>query len=52
LADASIVAPMDFLRLPLASGFGVFVYNEPVDPFVILGALIIMTGIYLNIHKG
>ena len=52
LADASIVAPMDFLRLPLAAGFGVFVYNEPIDPFVIVGALIIMAGIYLNIHKG
>jgi drug/metabolite transporter (DMT)-like permease len=52
LADASIVAPMDFLRLPLAAGFGVFVYNEPIDPFVIIGALIIMAGIYLNIHKG
>ncbi len=51
LADASIVAPMDFLRLPLAAGFGVFVYNEPIDPFVIMGALIIMTGIYLNIRK-
>ena len=52
LADASVVAPMDFLRLPLAAGFGIFVYNEPIDPFVIVGALIIMGGIYLNIHKG
>ncbi|MDE0992834.1 MAG: DMT family transporter [Rhodospirillales bacterium] len=51
LADASVVAPMDFLRLPLAAGFGVFVYNEPVDPYVIAGALIIMAGTYLNIHK-
>ena len=52
LADASVVVPMDFLRLPLAAGFGVFVYNEPVDPFVIAGALIIMAGIYLNIRRG
>jgi drug/metabolite transporter (DMT)-like permease len=52
LADASVVARMSFLRLPLALGFGVFVYNEPIDPFVIMGALIIMAGIYLNIHKG
>jgi len=52
LADASIVAPMDFLRLPLAAGCGVFIYNELIDPFVIGGALIIMVGIYLNIRKG
>jgi drug/metabolite transporter (DMT)-like permease len=52
LADASIVAPMDFLRLPLAAGCGVFIYNESIDPFVIGGALIIMVGIYLNIRKG
>ena len=52
LADASIVAPMDFLRLPLAAGCGVFIYNESIDLFVIGGALIIMVGIYLNIRKG
>lgn len=52
LADASVVAPMDFLRLPLAATFGFLVYNEPLDPYVFLGALIIMSGIYLNIRKG
>lgn len=52
LADASVVAPMDFLRLPLAAGFGVLVYNEPLDPYVFLGAALIMAGITLNIRKG
>ena len=52
LADASVVAPMDFLRLPLAAAVGVLIYNEPLDPFVMLGAALIMAGIILNIRKG
>lgn len=52
LADASVVAPMDFLRLPLAAGFGVLFYNEPLDPYVFIGAILIMIGITLNIRKG
>ncbi|NQV99633.1 MAG: DMT family transporter [Rhodospirillales bacterium] len=52
LADASVVAPMDFLRLPLAATLGVLIYNEPLDPFVFIGAVIIMIGITVNIRKG
>lgn len=52
LADASVVAPMDFLRLPLAAVVGVMLYNEPLDPYVFVGAGFIMVGIFLNIKKG
>ncbi len=52
LADASVVVPLDFLRLPLAAIVGVMLYNEPLDPYVFIGAAIIMVGIVLNIKKG
>lgn len=52
LADATVVVPMDFLRLPLIAAIGYFAYDEALDPFVLFGALLIMVGIYLNIRKG
>jgi len=52
LADASVVAPMDFLRLPIAAVVGVMLYQEPLDPYLFVGAGLIMAGIILNIKKG
>ncbi|MEZ5854759.1 MAG: DMT family transporter [Hyphomicrobiaceae bacterium] len=49
LADAIIVAPMDFLRLPLATSVGVFLYGEALSPMLALGAAVIVAGNFLNL---
>lgn len=48
-ADATIVVPMDFLRVPLAAGVGWLVYAERVDTFTMLGAALILAGNLLNL---
>lgn len=50
LAPASIVSPVDFLRLPLIAIVGALVYAEPLDPFVFLGAVLIFSANYINIR--
>ncbi len=50
LADATVVVPMDFLRLPLIAMAGYFFYGETVDAWVIIGALILCAGAWLNIR--
>jgi len=50
LADASIIAPIDFLRLPLIAVLGFLMYDEGLDLWVIIGAAIMLGGNYLNIH--
>ncbi|SFM14805.1 DMT family transporter [Shimia aestuarii] len=49
LAPATVVMPIDFVRLPLIAVVGVLLYNEPIDIFVVIGALLIFGGNYLNI---
>ena len=49
LADTLVVAPMDFLRLPLIAGIGWLVYNEPLDVWVMVGGAIIAVGNLANI---
>ena len=51
LAPATIVVPIDFARLPLAAVLGTMLYREPIDIFVVLGALLIFGGNYLNIWR-
>jgi drug/metabolite transporter (DMT)-like permease len=48
-ADAIIVAPMDFLRLPLIAFVGVWVYSEALRPAVLAGALCIVIANAVNI---
>lgn len=43
--DASVVVPLDFLRIPLIALVGWQVYGEPLDLLVFLGAAIIVAGI-------
>ena len=50
LADASIAAPIDFVRLPLSVLLGYLLYAEPLDPFVAIGAVAIIAGNVLNIR--
>ncbi|MFO7298002.1 MAG: DMT family transporter [Pseudomonadota bacterium] len=49
LADAILVAPMDFLRLPLIAVVGAVIYAEPLDPIVLFGGLVVIVGNLLNL---
>jgi drug/metabolite transporter (DMT)-like permease len=48
-ADATIVVPMDFLRVPLTATAGWLLYAERLDLFTVLGAGLILTGNLLNL---
>ena len=50
LAPASYVVPIDFIRLPVIAVVGVALYQEPLDPLVILGAVVIFAGNWVNIR--
>ncbi|MBC8338948.1 MAG: DMT family transporter [Alphaproteobacteria bacterium] len=50
-ADAIVVVPMDFLRLPLIAVIGLLVYGEALDIWVLVGAMVIFAGNFLNILK-
>jgi drug/metabolite transporter (DMT)-like permease len=48
-ADATIVLPMDFLRVPLTALAGWLIYSERLDIFTVLGAALILTGNLFNL---
>lgn len=48
-ADATVVIPMDFLRVPLSATAGWLIYSERLDLFTGLGAALILTGNLLNL---
>ncbi|QFU08972.1 Riboflavin transporter [Rhodobacteraceae bacterium THAF1] len=50
LAPASVVMPIDFLRLPVIALVGMALYAEPVDPWVILGGIVIFGANWINIR--
>jgi drug/metabolite transporter (DMT)-like permease len=47
-ADATVVVPMDFLRVPLTATAGWLIYAERMDLFTVLGAALILSGNLLN----
>lgn len=49
IAPATVVAPIDFARLPLVAVAAMLLYNEAIDVWVFVGAVIIFAGNYLNI---
>jgi drug/metabolite transporter (DMT)-like permease len=51
-ADASVVVPMDFLRVPLTALMGWLLYSERLDAFTVLGAALILAGNFLNLRPG
>jgi drug/metabolite transporter (DMT)-like permease len=50
-ADATVVVPMDFLRVPLTALVGWLAYSERVDLFTLLGIGLILAGNVLNLAR-
>lgn len=50
LAPVMIIAPIDFLRLPIIAIIGAAFYNEAIDVWIIIGAIIIFSANYFNIR--
>jgi drug/metabolite transporter (DMT)-like permease len=50
LADATVVVPLDFLRLPLIALVGFAFYGEMLNWFVLIGALVMLVGNFVNIR--
>ena len=50
-ADATIISPMDFLRVPLSALVGWLLYSEQIDIFTAGGALLILLGNLLNLQR-
>ncbi len=50
-ADATVVVPMDFLRVPLTALVGWWAYAEGLDLFTVLGVALILAGNVLNLVR-
>jgi drug/metabolite transporter (DMT)-like permease len=48
--DATVVVPLDFLRIPLIALVGWLFYGEGLDVFVFAGAALIICGVLWNLH--
>ncbi|WP_342071104.1 DMT family transporter [Yoonia algicola] len=51
IAPASIVMPIDFVRLPTIAVVGMLLYGEPLEVWVFVGAAFIFAANYLNITR-
>lgn len=51
LAPATIVTPIDFLRLPLIAAVGMLFYAEPFDRWVLVGGAIIFAANWINLRS-
>jgi drug/metabolite transporter (DMT)-like permease len=49
--DASVVVPLDFMRIPLIAVVGWWLYGERLDALVFVGAGLIITGILWNLRS-
>lgn len=50
-ADATIVVPMDFLRVPLIAFVGFLTYGEYIDVWVLVGTTVIFLGSYNSVRR-
>jgi len=50
-ADATVVVPMDFLRVPLTAIAGWAIYAERIDAFTVIGAASILAANLLNLRR-
>jgi len=51
LADATVVVPIDFTRLPLIAVVGALFYGEAFDPMILVGAAVIFAGTYASLRR-
>jgi drug/metabolite transporter (DMT)-like permease len=51
LADAMVVVPIDFLRLPLIAVVGALLYGERLDLVIMVGAAVIFAGTFYSIRR-
>jgi drug/metabolite transporter (DMT)-like permease len=51
VADASLVTPIDFLRLPLIAVVGAMFYGEKIEVTILAGAAIIFAGTWYSIRR-
>jgi drug/metabolite transporter (DMT)-like permease len=51
LADAMVIVPVDYFRLPLIAVVGAVFYAEPFDPLVFLGAAMIFAGVWFSLAR-
>ena len=51
LADASVVVPLDFLRLPMIALVAWILYTESVDVWILVGAAMIFAGNYYSVWR-
>jgi drug/metabolite transporter (DMT)-like permease len=51
LTEATVVMPMDFLRLPLTALAGWLIYAEAVDAYSVAGAVLILLANTINIAR-
>lgn len=50
-AEATVIVPMDFLRVPLTAAAGWIVYAEGLDLYAVLGAGLILAANLLNLRR-
>ena len=48
-ADATVVSPLDFMRLPLIAVIGLMMYDENWDLVILLGGAVIFSGNLINL---
>jgi len=51
LSDATLVVPIDFLRLPLIAVVGAVFYGEPLQAATFVGAAVIFAGTYYSLSR-
>jgi uncharacterized membrane protein len=51
LGDATLVVPIDFLRLPLIAMIGTLFYGEPLEAMTFVGAAVIFAGTYYSLSR-
>jgi drug/metabolite transporter (DMT)-like permease len=51
LGDATLVVPIDFLRLPLIALIGAIFYAEPLEAATFTGAAVIFAGTYYSLSR-
>jgi drug/metabolite transporter (DMT)-like permease len=49
--DATLVVPLDFMRIPLIALVGWWLYGEALDAYVFLGAALIIAGVLWNLRN-